>query len=84
VQARLGSELVFVNQAAESVVAAEPIELGQVGRSVVVRRQLGERRPLPERAMRPVLVVMERVGRHDAFEVPAADDGSVRKSVYAV
>ena len=33
-----------------------------------------ERRPLPKRAVGPVLVVVQRVGGHDALELSAADD----------
>ena len=67
--------MIFVDQAAEPVTAPQQTELDHITRGqVVVRKWLGERRPLAERAVRPVLVVMRAVGGHDAFEVAAADD----------
>jgi hypothetical protein len=54
---RLCGELVFVDQPAEEVTAADAVELDHVGgRLIVARRQLAERWPLLERAVRPVLV----------------------------
>ena len=72
---RLGGELVFVDQPAEQVAAADPVEVDHVGHWLLVaRRPLAERRPLPEGAVRPVLVVMPGEGREDVVEVAAADD----------
>jgi hypothetical protein len=74
-RARLGGELVFVDEAAESVPATEPIERDGFARSSIgCWRRLGERRPLLERAVRPVLVVMRCVRGDDAFEVAASED----------
>jgi hypothetical protein len=67
--------LIFVGQPAESVTATESIEPKHLARDLLVgwcgRR---ERRPLPERAVGPVLVVVQRVGGHDALELAAAED----------
>ena len=64
-----------MDQAAESVAATEPIEWTNLARgSPVGCWGLGERRPLAERAVRAMLVVVERVSSHDVLEVPAADD----------
>ena len=70
----LRGELVFVDQPAEQVTAADPAEVDHVASCLLVDRQLAERRLLPERAVRPMLVVMPRVGREDVVEVAAADD----------
>jgi hypothetical protein len=53
----------------------ETIELQLVARRRhVYRRRLGERRPLVERAVRPVSVVVLRVDVNDALEVAAAEN----------
>jgi hypothetical protein len=67
--------LVFVDQAAESVAATEPIEWEHLAwGSLVGCCGWGERRPLAERAVRPVLVVVDRVDRHNPFKMAATDD----------
>jgi hypothetical protein len=72
---RLRGELVFVDQAAEQVTAADTIEVDHVSEGLLVeRRRLAERRPLSQRAVRAVLVVVRRVGREDVVEVTTADD----------
>ena len=63
-----------MDQPAEQVTAADPAEVDHVASCLLVDRQLAERRLLPERAVRPMLVVMPRVGREDVVEVAAADD----------
>ena len=64
-----------MDQAAEPITATEPIEPEHFARGSLLRCcGCDERRPLPKRAVRPVLVVMRGVGGHDAFEVAAADD----------
>jgi hypothetical protein len=70
---RLRGEFVFADQPAEQVMATDAIGFDHVGRCLLVtRRQLAERWPLPERAVRSVLVVMPDVGRDDVLEVAAA------------
>ena len=70
-----GGELVFVDQSAEQVTAADAIEIDHVGhRALITGWRPVERWPLGECAVRPVLVVVERVGREDVLEVAAADD----------
>jgi hypothetical protein len=73
---RLRREVVFVQQAAEPVATAHVIELQQfvARRRFVYRRWFRERRPLVERAVRPVSVVVPRVDVNHAFEVGAAKD----------
>lgn len=74
-RARLRGEVVLVDQAAESVTAADPIDLDHFDGSSVVRgRHLHERRSLIERSVRPVFVVVERVARQHGFELATAED----------
>ena len=55
---RLCRELVFVDQAAEQVTAADAIKLDHIGHGALAPgRRLADRCQLPERAVRPVLVV---------------------------
>jgi hypothetical protein len=71
----LRGTLVFVDQAAEQVAAADAIKIDQFGRgSFAPRRRLTERRPLPEGAVRAMFVVVPRVARENALQVAAADD----------
>ena len=64
-----------MDQAAEPVTPTEPIKSGNVARNWLLGccRQC-ERRPLVEQAVRPVLVVVQRVCGNDAFEVAASED----------
>ena len=63
-----------MDHAAESVVATEAIELENFARGPLLGRcGCGERWPLPERSVRPVLVVVERVDGKDALEMPTAE-----------
>jgi hypothetical protein len=73
---RLCGEFVFVEQTAELVVTAEAIELQLFCARCrfSYRRWLRERRPLAERAVGPVRVVVRRVDVDDALEVAAAED----------
>ena len=64
-----------MDQPAESITPTEPIEPEHLARDLLVGWcGWRERRPLPERAVGPVLVVVQRVGGHDALELSAADD----------
>ena len=66
-----------MQQPAEPVAAAEAIKLQQqevARRRHVYRRRLRERRPLVERAVRPVSVVVLRVDVNDALEVATAEN----------
>jgi hypothetical protein len=64
-----------VDQAAEQVTAADAIKVDHVGHcALAVGRRLAERWPLPEGAVRPVLVGMPRVARKNVLQVAAADD----------
>src|SRR6266513_6243693 len=55
--------------------AADATKVDDVGGCfLVVRRQLAEWRTLPERAVRPVLVVVQRIRLDHEFEVAAAED----------
>jgi len=64
-----------VDQAAEQVTAADTIEVNHVSEDLPPeRRRLAERRPLPQRTVRAVLVVMRRVGRENVAEVTTAND----------
>jgi hypothetical protein len=64
-----------VQQAAQPVATADAIEQQHVARGrLVYWRRLRERRPLGERAVRPVSVVVPRVDVNDAFELAAAKD----------
>src|SRR6266511_2047003 len=76
VATRLRREFVFVQQPAEPVAPAEAIELQQhiARRRHVDRRRLREWRPLVERAVRSVFVVVLRVDVNDALELAAAED----------
>ena len=72
---RLRGEPVLADQPAEQITAADTVKVDDVGDWwLVARRQLAERRPLPERAVWPMLVVMPDVGREDVVEVAAAED----------
>jgi hypothetical protein len=70
----LRSEAVFVDQAAEQVAAADQAKVDHLGHRGLAAGRLVERRPLPERAVRPVLVVVPRIARENVLQVPAADD----------
>jgi hypothetical protein len=71
----LRGELVFVDQPAEQVTAADTIEFDHVGdRWLAARRTRSKRWPLRECAVRPVLVVMQGVVGHDVPEMSAAED----------
>jgi uncharacterized membrane protein YgcG len=65
-----------MQQPAEPVASVEAIELQQLipTRRFVYRRRLRERRPLGERAVRPVFVVVLGIDADDALEVAAAED----------
>ena len=64
-----------MDQAAEPITATEPIEPDHLARGSLLRCcGCDERRPLPKRAVRPVLVVMRGVGGHDAFQVGTTND----------
>jgi len=64
-----------VDQPAEQLAAADTIKVDHVApRAFAAGRRLAERRPLPEAAVRPVLVVMRRVRCKGVLEVAAADD----------
>jgi hypothetical protein len=64
-----------VDQAAEQVTAADAIKLDHIGhRALAPGRRLAERCQLPERAVRPVLVVVPRVTRENVLQLAAADD----------
>jgi len=67
-----------VDQAAEPVAATEPVEQNELARRWFVGRwRQGEWRSLPERAVRPVLVVVQRVGGHNVLDVAAEDQQPV-------
>jgi hypothetical protein len=71
----LPGEFVLEDQPAEQVAAPDSIEIDHLsGRLLVVQHQRGARWLLPERAVRPVLVVVPDVGREDMVEVAAAED----------
>jgi hypothetical protein len=74
---RLRGEFVFVEQSAETIAAAQAIELQRLTarRPFCYRLPLCERRLLGERTVRPVFVVVLRVDVNDSLEVAAADDG---------
>ena len=64
-----------MDQAAEQVTAADAIKLDHFGRgALAVGRRLAERCQPPERAVRPVLVVVPRVTHENVLQVVAADD----------
>jgi hypothetical protein len=64
-----------VDEAAEPVAATEPVECETFAPGWLADRwRLSERRSLPERAVRPVLVVMLRIVVYDDFELAAAKD----------
>ena len=64
-----------MDQATESVTAADPIEFDHfAGSSFVCGRPVRERRLLIERSVRPVFVVVERVARQHRFELATAED----------
>src|SRR6266511_3060953 len=72
---RLRSDSVLAQQAAEPVATAEEIELRQLSTwRRLIDRRLGKRRPLIERAVRPMRVVVLRVFADHVFEVAAADN----------
>jgi hypothetical protein len=74
-RAPLRGELVFVDQPTEQVTAADAIEVDQVGnRWFVDRWHQGQGRSLLQRAVRPVLVVVQDIRREDVLEVAAAED----------
>jgi hypothetical protein len=70
---RLVGEFV-VEQPAETVAAAEAIELRRFAARRPPHGRLRERRLLGERAVRPVFVLVLRVDAHDMLEMPAAED----------
>jgi hypothetical protein len=65
-----------VQKSAEAVASADAIELRHdvARRPLVYRRRLRERRPLVERAARPVFVLVLGIDADDALEVAAAED----------
>ena len=64
-----------MDQAAEPVTARELIKSEELARDwLLACCRWCERRPLPERAVRPVLVVVRRIGGADAVEMSAAQD----------
>src|SRR6266511_5048030 len=72
---RLRSDSVLAQQAAEPVATAEEIELRQLSTwQRLIDRRLGKRRPLIERAVGPMRVVVLRVFADHVFEVAAADN----------
>jgi len=71
----LRRELVFVDQAAEQVAPADAIEISHGGdRPLGARHLSGERRTLPERAVRPMLVEVRNVRDEHVVEVSTTDD----------
>ena len=71
----LRGELVFVDQSAEQVAAADTIEAADIGRWLLATQPPCTcRRQLRECAVRPMLVVVPRVRREDVVEVAATDD----------
>ena len=68
-----------MDQAAEQVTAADAIKVDQIGhRALAAGRRLAERWPLPEGAVRPVLVVMPRVIRENVLQVAAPEPSAPR------
>jgi ABC-type uncharacterized transport system ATPase subunit len=70
VRLRLRRELVLVDQPAEQVTTPQAIELDHVGEWLLV----SERRPLPERPVRPMLVEMPDIRDEHVLEVTATED----------
>ena len=63
-----------MDQAAKEVTAADPAEVDHFGHRSLAAGRLAERWPLPEGAVRPVLVMVLGVARENVLQVPAADD----------
>jgi hypothetical protein len=64
-----------VDKSAEPFPATDPIEREDFARTLfLVWWRRGERRSLAKRAVRSMLVVVQRIGGHYAFEMPAAQD----------
>ena len=81
---QLGGEPVLVDQAAEQITPADTIKIDDVGHCfLVAQRRLATWRSLPEGAVRPGLVVVERVRLDDEFEVAAAEDQESVKALAA-
>jgi hypothetical protein len=71
-----------VDQSAEPFAATEPIEREDFARALFrVWWRRGERRSLAKRAVRSMLVVVQRVGGHDAFEVLAAPRSAAGRDI---
>ena len=70
-----------MDQATEPIAATDPVEREHFARASSFRWVLGERRSLTKRAVRPMLVIVNRISGHDAFQMPA---GCQRKSVDGV
>src|SRR5262249_59378950 len=66
----LRRELVVVDQPAEHVTAADAIKIDHLRNLLLV----AERRPLPERPVRPMLLEMPDVGHKHAVEVAPTED----------
>src|SRR5262245_36859146 len=65
----LRGEPVLMDQSAEQITSADTIKVGDVGGCIAFARQPpAERRTLPEGTVRPVLVVMPRVGGKNAHD----------------
>jgi hypothetical protein len=74
-QPRLRGEPVLVDQPAEQITPAETIKIDDLRHcALVAERRLTARRPLPEGAVRPVLVVVQHLCLHHVLEVAAAED----------
>lgn len=63
-----------MEEAAEPVAAADPAERDCLDRRPFGRWRFAERRPLSERSVRPVLVVMSDIDGENLLKVVAAED----------
>ena len=63
-----------MDQATEPIAATDPVEREHFAPASSFRWVLGERRSLTKRAVRPMLVVVDRISGHDAFQMPATED----------
>ena len=70
----LRSESVLVDEPAELVVAANPVEIDHLGDCLACWRGCAERWPLPEGTLWPMRVEVLDVGREDALEGAPAED----------
>ena len=73
-QTRLRREADTRGSAPEQLTPPDAIKLDDVGHSLLAQLKLAARRPLPEGAVGPVLVVLLGVGREYALPVAAAED----------